>query len=141
MEQVKVGNSHVQAGEPGGADAKHAPRIAGALAGGAVFGVVALGIIALGGEVGWWRMAITWEPHFVTLMLIDFALCAYVYLITWRIARRFGWRGLAVVLVVLAVIGPPRDQWYIRRFPEWGSYGPGIAPVGWLSGGTRAGFP
>ena len=38
-------------------------------------------------------------------------------------------RGLAVVLVVLAVIGPLRDQWFMRRFPEWGSYGPGIAPV------------
>ena len=37
--------------------------------------------------------------------------------------------GLAVVLFVLAVIGPLRDQWIMRRFPEWGSYAPGIAPV------------
>ena len=73
-------------------------------------------------------MAITWEPYFLILMLIDFTLCAFIFLITWRIARRFGWRGLAVVLVVLAVIGPPRDYWYMRQFPEWGSYGPGIAP-------------
>jgi hypothetical protein len=42
-------------------------------------------------------MAITWEPYFLTLLLIDFALCAFIYLITWRIARRFGWRGLAEV--------------------------------------------
>jgi uncharacterized membrane protein len=104
-------------------------RIAGSLAGGGAAGVVALGIIALGERVGWWRMAITWEPYFLTLMLIDFALCAFIFLVTWRIARRFGWRGLAVVLVVLAVIGPPRDYWYMRRFPEWGSYGPGVAPV------------
>jgi len=104
-------------------------RIAGALAGGAAAGVVMLGIIALGERVGWWHMAITWEPYFLTLMLIDFALCAFIFLITWRIARRFGWRGLAVVLVVLAVIGPPRDFWYMRRFPEWGSYGPGVAPI------------
>jgi len=104
-------------------------RIAGALAGGAAFGVVALGIIGLGERVGWWHMAMTWEPYFLILMLIDFTLCAFILLITWRIARRFGWRGLAVVLVVLAVIGPPRDYWYMRRFPEWGSYGPGIAPV------------
>jgi hypothetical protein len=34
-----------------------------------------------------------------------------------------------VVVFVAAVIGPPRDYWYMRRFPEWGSYGPGIAPV------------
>ena len=31
--------------------------------------------------------------------------------------------------VVLAVIGPPRDQWSMRRSPEWGSYAPGIARV------------
>ena len=106
-----------------------ARRIAGALAGGIAFGVVALGIIARGEEVGWWHMAIAWEPYFLTLLLIDFALCAFIYLITWRVARRFGWRGLAVVVVVAAVIGPPRDYWYMARFPEWGAYGPGIAPV------------
>src|SRR5262245_43876246 len=106
-----------------------ARRIAGAMAGGAAIGVVGLAIIGLGERAGWWHMAITWEPYFLTLMLIDFILCAFIFLITWRIARRFGWRGLAVVLVVLAVLGPPRDQWYMRRFPEWGSYGPGIAPV------------
>lgn len=111
-----------------------ARRIAGALAGGAAFGVAALGIIALGEEAGWWHMAVTWEPYFLTLLVIDFALCAYIYLITWRIARRFGWRGLAVVVVVAAVIGPPRDYWYMARFPEWGSYGPGIAPVLAISG-------
>jgi hypothetical protein len=104
-------------------------RIAGALAGAAVGGVAALGIIALGERVGWWHRAITWEPHFLTLMLVDVALCGFVFLITWRIARRFGWRGLAVVLVVVAVLGPPRDYWYLGRFPEWGSNGPGVAPV------------
>ena len=106
-----------------------ARRITGALAGGVAFGVVALGIIALGEEVGWWHMAITWEPYFLTVLWIDFALGAFVFLITWRIARRFGWRGLAVVVVVAAIIGPPRDYWYMERFPEWGAYGPGIAPV------------
>lgn len=74
-------------------------------------------------------MAITWEPYFLMLALIDFTLCAFVFLITWRIARRFGWRGLAVLLVVLAFFGPVRDHWYMRRFPEWGSYGVGFAPV------------
>lgn len=106
-----------------------ARRIAGALAGGAVAGVAALGIIALGEEVGWWHFAITWEPYFLTLLWIDFALCAYIFLITWRIARRFRLRGLAVAVVVTAIIGPPRDYWYMARFPEWGAYAPGIAPV------------
>jgi hypothetical protein len=62
-------------------------------------------------------------------MPIGFAVCAFLFLITWRIDRRFGWRGLAVFLVILAIIGPPRDYWYMRHFPEWGYYGPGIAPV------------
>jgi len=63
------------------------------------------------------------------LALIDFILCAFVFLITWRIARRFGWRGLAVLLAVLAFFGPVRDYWYMTRFPEWGGYGAGFAPV------------
>jgi hypothetical protein len=106
-----------------------ARRVAGALIGGVAFGVVALGIIALGEDAGWWHMAITWEPYFLTLLVIDFALCAFIYLITWRIARRFGWRGLAVVVIVAAVVGPPRDYWYMAKFPAWGAYGPGVAPI------------
>jgi hypothetical protein len=106
-----------------------ARRVAGALAGGAVVGVMCLGIIALGKAVGWWHMAISWEPYFLTLMLIDFTLSAFIFLITWRIARRFGWRGLAVVVVVLAIFGPLRDYQYMARFPEWGAYAPGIAPI------------
>jgi hypothetical protein len=107
-----------------------ARRIAGALVGGAVFGVVGLGIIALGEKVGWWYMAITWDPYFLSIMLLGFAIsCAPVYLVTWRVARRFGWRGLAVFAVFAALIGPPRDTWYMAKFPEWGAYAPGIAPV------------
>jgi hypothetical protein len=40
-----------------------ARRIAGALAGGAVFGVVGPGIIAVSEKAGSWHMAITWEPR------------------------------------------------------------------------------
>jgi hypothetical protein len=106
-----------------------ARRMVGALVGGGVAGVLALGILAVGEELGWWQMALTWEPYFLTLLWLDFALCAYVFLITWRIARRFGGGGLAVVTIVAAIIGPPRDYWYMAHFPEWGAYGPGIAPV------------
>ena len=104
-------------------------RIAGALAGGAAAGAVVLGSAALGEDVGWWHMAITWEPYFVTLLWIDCTLCAFVFLITWRIARQFGRRGLAVAVIIAAIIGPARDHWYMARFPEWGAYAPGVAPV------------
>jgi hypothetical protein len=79
--------------------------------------------------VGWWHFAITWEPYFLALLWVNCALSAFPFLITWRIARRFGGRGLAVVVVIAAVIGPPRDYWYMQRFPEWGAYAPGFAPV------------
>src|SRR5262249_34870285 len=55
-------------------------------------------------------------------VLIDFALCAFVLLITWRIARGFGARGLATVLIFVALIGPARDYWYMTHFQEWGAY-------------------
>jgi hypothetical protein len=48
---------------------------------------------------------------------------------TWRIDRRFGWRGLALVVIVAAVIGPPRDYSFMAKYPEWGAYAPGVAPV------------
>ena len=104
-------------------------RIAGAVAGGAVSGVACLGIIQFCQKMGWWHMVIPWEPHFLTLFVVGFAICGFVFLITWRVARRFGWRGLAVALIIAAVLGPPRDYWWMVRFPEWGSYAPGFAPV------------
>jgi hypothetical protein len=109
-------------------------RIAGALAGAAMAGVMALGIIAFGESAGWWHMAIQWQPYFVTLLWIDLTLGAFVFLITWRIARRFGGRGLAVALFVAAVLGPVRNYRYMATFPEWGAYAPGIAPVLAISG-------
>jgi len=104
-------------------------RIAGAVTGGAVSGLAILGIIPLYEEMGLWHMVIPWEPHFLTLFVINGVLSGFVFLITWRIARRFGWRGLAVVAVIAVVLGPVRDYSYMERFPEWGSYAPGFAPV------------
>jgi hypothetical protein len=49
--------------------------------------------------------------------------------LTWRITRRFGWRGLALTLAVAAVGGPPREFAVEARFPEWVTYAPGIATV------------
>jgi hypothetical protein len=105
-----------------------AQRIMGAVAGGAVGGVAIIGILALGEDAGWWHVAITWEPYFLTLLAIGMIISGLIFLITWRIARRFGWRGLAIALVVGAVLDPVRDYHYMQRFPEWGSYGPGFAP-------------
>lgn len=103
-------------------------RLAGALVGGAAVSVIALGADALGEELGWWRMAI-WGLY-LPLVYVSFVVSlAPIYLVTWRVARKFGWRGLAVGVLVLTVIGPPRDYMYVARFPEWASYAPGVVPV------------
>jgi hypothetical protein len=99
------------------------------MAGAATAGLVSLGIIALGEKVRLWHMAIDWRPYLLALLLINVTLCAYVFLISWRIARRFGGRGLVMAVMVAALIGPPRDYWYMSRFPEWGYYAPGFGPV------------
>jgi hypothetical protein len=39
-----------------------------------------------------------------------------------------------VVAFIAAFIGPSRDYWYLRKFPEWGTYAPGIAPLLAISG-------
>lgn len=106
-----------------------ARRLAGALAGAMVMYPVGLAVVALGERVGWWHWLFPWEPNFLTALGINCALCAFVFLITWRIARRFGGRGLAAIAVVAAVIGPIRDKNFAAQYPEWGSFAPGVVPV------------
>jgi fucose 4-O-acetylase-like acetyltransferase len=107
-----------------------ARRLLGALVGGAAAGLVALGAITLCVSVGWWQIPFASTPYF--LLLFYFALSIWpapVYLITWRLARRFGRRGLAVFVVGVAVIGPPRDYLIAARFPKWMVFAPGVLPV------------
>ena len=105
-------------------------RVMGALAGGAVVGFTGMGAIVLGNTLGLWRVPIFWTPYFLTLFFLAFAISVTpIYLVTWRVARRFGWRGLAVCLLIVAMIGPPRDYLYAAKFPEWMVFAPGIAPI------------
>ena len=105
-------------------------RIAGALAGGAAAGLLALGAIALGEAQGWWRLPSESTPYFRLHLFLGLAISmAPSYLITWRVARRFGWRGLTVFLVAVAVIGPLRDYLIAAMFPKWMIFAPGVAPV------------
>ena len=52
-----------------------------------------------------------------------------IYLVTWRLARRFGWRGLAVFIGIVGVIGAPRDYLIAATFPKWMVFAPGLAPI------------
>ena len=105
-------------------------RAAGAVAGGAAAGWVLLGAIALGNEQGWWRVPIPATPGALALFYLAGAIsCSPIYLITWRVALRFGWRGLAVCLIFAAIIGPPRHYLVAAMYPEWMVFAPGVAPI------------
>jgi hypothetical protein len=107
-----------------------AQRVIGALAGGAVVGLMALGSITLGEKLGWWKIPFASTPYFVFILYLGFAItCSPIYIVTWRVARRFGWRGLAVFVAIVAIVGPPRDYLYAATFPEWMVFSPGIAPI------------
>ena len=104
-------------------------RIGGALAGGAVFGVVALLAVALAEAQGLWQIPKTGSYFQLLLWVGLFISCAPVYLLTWRVARRFGGVGLAISVMAVVVIGPPRDYWIAATFPKWMTFSPGVAPV------------
>jgi len=107
-----------------------ARRIAGALIGGAVAALLALGSIALCEALGWWQIPFAATPYFAFLFYGGLAItCAPIYLVTWRVARRFGRHGLAVFVAIVAVLGPPRDYLYAATFPKWMVFSPGVMPI------------
>jgi len=107
-----------------------ARRVAGALAGGGVIGLAAIGVTALAQTMAWWRVPGFFSPDKLAIYYFGWAVSmAPTYLITWRISRRFGRRGLAIFLAAVAVVGPVRDYQIAAHFPEWIVFGPGVAPV------------
>lgn len=105
-------------------------RAAGAVAGGAAAGLVLLGAAALGNEQGWWRASIPATPGALALLYFAGAVSWMPFLlITWRVALRFGWRGLTVCLIFATMIGPPRDYLIAAVYPEWLVFSPGVAPI------------
>jgi hypothetical protein len=105
-------------------------RVMGALAGGAAAGIWAMGAVIAGESIGVWRDFLPADHTLWILVYLGFAISsAPLYLVTWRVERRFGAWGLAVCLIVAAVIGPPRDALYLATYPKWGAFGPGLAPL------------
>jgi hypothetical protein len=105
-------------------------RVAGALAGGASGGLLGLGAIALSEALGWWRIPFALTPSFLPLFYFGLSISLTpIYLVTWRLARRFGWRGLTVFVGFVAVIGPPRDYLIAATFPRWMVFAPGVIPI------------
>ena len=107
-----------------------ARRVVGALGGGAAVGFMGMGAIILGNTLGLWWVPIFWTPYFLALFYLGLSISVTpIYLVTWRLARRFGWRGLAVFICIVAIIGPPRDYLYAAKYPAWMVFAPGMAPI------------
>ena len=105
-------------------------RVLGALAGGAVAGALLFGAILFGERLGLWHVPMTFTPVYMTVFYVGAAIpCAPIYLVTWRIARRWGESSLAIVLVLVALIGPPRDYFIASLYPAWITFAPGVLPV------------
>lgn len=104
-------------------------RLVGALVGTFGAAAAAIAVIAFCERVGWWHFNMRWEPYYLFQLGISVGVASFVFLLTWRVARRFGGRGLAIALLIAAIFGPFRDSAYMAMFPEWGYYAPGIAPL------------
>jgi hypothetical protein len=105
-------------------------RIGGALIGGAVGSFLLLILFILGRVYGFWRASLPSKPSMLLLFYISTAISlAPIYLCTWRVSRRFGYRGLTVFLVAVGLIAPPRDYLIASKYPEWMVFTSGVAPI------------
>jgi len=102
-------------------------RVAGALAGGVAVGAMSMAMIAFCEAIGWWQVPLASPPFLLFLGLV--ISCSPIYLVTWRMARRFGRRGLAICIGIATIIGPPRDYLIAAKYPEWMVFSPGVAPI------------
>jgi hypothetical protein len=101
-------------------------RVVGALAGGAVVGCFGMGAIfsAMYRDCGACRSS---DTVLLPAVLPGLSISVTpIYLVTWR--GPASGKGLAVRLVVVAVIGPPRDYLYAAKYPVM-VFAPGIAPI------------
>ena len=104
-------------------------RAASSIAGGAIFSVFVTVIpISMG-----WRQFVPLEHSSQALWLlytIGISFGAILGLAGWRIARRFGWRGLAAFVIVVSIGAPIRERLFLSAahlmvvVPGWV---PGIA--------------
>ena len=105
-------------------------RAFGSLIGGAVAGLAFVAACLLGRRVGWWQFPLPSTAFVLVLFYIGAAISlSPLYLITWRVARRFQGRGMAACLITVAIIGPPRDYLVATLYPEWITFAPGLAPI------------
>lgn len=105
-------------------------RVLASLIAAAVAGAAFVGASLLGRTVGWWHFPLPSSAVVLALFFLGAAISlAPMYLITWRVARRFGRPGLTLCLIAVALIGPPRDYLVAAMYPNWMTFAPGLAPI------------
>lgn len=115
-------------------------RVMGAVVGGAAAGLLGLGAINLCEALGWWRVPYASTPYVLSLFYLGLSISLMpIYLVTWRVARRFGRSGLSVFIGIVTIIGPPRDYLIAAMFPKWMVFAPGVRPI-LADGATYAGI-
>lgn len=101
-----------------------------ALAGGLAAAVAGLAIEAAAHALGWWSYTMgdtpIGPPAIYPALVIVFAFLA---LIGSRILRRFGLRGFAAYLLVLAIVGTARDFLIAGRLLKLAVFAPGPAMI------------
>jgi hypothetical protein len=117
-------------------------RFAGAFAAGV--GCAGLGlwaIIPVGEAQEWWHVPLDPSPVYMAPLFLGTAVSTVpIFLVTWRIARRFGGRGLAITFAVAAVLGPLREFAVEAKFPEWITYNKNVSTVLALAALYAGGF-
>jgi hypothetical protein len=105
-------------------------RFASAAAGGVAAALSSVAAIQLGEQLQLWRGPVLSSDWMWLPLTAGVAVSmAPINLITWRVARRYGARGLAVVHGVAGVVGPVRDYRVTQTYPEWMELRPGITPL------------
>jgi hypothetical protein len=102
-------------------------RIAGALCSVAVFTALSAPIDTVGMRTGLWTYPTCIDPPHPPLLVyvgqaLEFVGC--VALVGWRVQRRFGARGIAVIAAVVCTLGAVRDFSVAAALPQMMHMGP-----------------
>src|SRR5262252_8962205 len=94
-------------------------RFLGALAGGLSVAVIGVGVELLFQALGFWHYPSVEQRYGPPLMYpLILLMWAGYSLIGWRVMRRFGWRGEAVFLIVVTLLGTLRDFAVAALMPD-----------------------
>ena len=108
-------------------------RAAGALAGGMLFGAIWIVEHRIDHLMGWWRNRLAETSHPFSIPALFFLVVpvtsAVYLLVSWRLARRFGWAAVAVFIVVVAVIVTAGNRLLFEIVTQIMTVSPGVRPL------------